>query len=155
VPSSQSRPREERTQPARGSCVLFYDGACGLCQRTVLWMMCHDPCGRLLYATQQQPLAAEVFARHTLDAQQTNSVVLVLHFGQPAERVVVRSDAIIGCLSVFGGRWALLAAVARLIPRALRDGAYNWIARNRHGLLANSTSCTLPTAAERTRFFDI
>jgi len=155
VPSSQSSRGETRSQSANGPCVLFYDGLCGLCQRTVRWMLRHDPQGRLLFATQQQPLAAEVFARHALDAQQTNSAVLVLHFGQSVEHVVVRSDAILRCLRILGGGWALLAAIARLVPRTLRDWAYNWLARNRHGLFANDESCSLPTADERARFLDI
>ncbi|MGP8258996.1 MAG: thiol-disulfide oxidoreductase DCC family protein [Acidobacteriaceae bacterium] len=151
MPISQSSPQ----QPAIGSCVLLYDGACGLCRRTVCWMLRHDTRGRLRFAPLQQPLAAEVFARHALDARQTNSAVLVTHFGQPAERVAVRSDAILRCLRVLGGGWAFLAFVTRLVPRALRDGAYNWLARNRHGLFANGESCNLPTPAERARFLDI
>jgi predicted DCC family thiol-disulfide oxidoreductase YuxK len=143
------------SQLAQGSCILFYDGTCGLCQRTVRWMLRHDPEGRLHFAPLQQPLAAEVFARHELDPQQTNSAVLVTHFGQPAECVDVRSDAILGCLRLLGGGWALLAAIARLIPRRLRDGVYNRLARNRHELFANGESCTLPSADERTRFHDI
>ena len=155
MPSSQSSHEETRSQPAIGSCVLLYDGDCGLCRHCVRWMQRHDPLGRLLFATQQLPLAAEVFARHALDPWQTNSAVLVLHFGKPAGRLVLRSDAILECLRILGGRWALLAAVARLVPRSLRDGVYNWLARNRHGLFANGESCTLPTPAERARRLDI
>ena len=155
MPSSQSSPEGNGTQPAIGCCILFYDGSCGLCQRTVRWMLRHDSQGRLHFAPLQQPLASEVFTRHALDVQHTNSAVLVTHFGEPAERVVMRSGAILGCLGVLGGRWALLAAIARLVPRALRDGVYNWLARNRHGLFAIGESCPLPTADERARFLDI
>jgi predicted DCC family thiol-disulfide oxidoreductase YuxK len=118
-------------------------------------MIQHDPEELLHFAQQQQPLAAEVFARHALDAQQTNSAVLLLHFGEPAEHVAVRSDAILGCIRVLGGSWVLLASIARLVPYALRDGVYNWLARNRHGLFANDESCSLPTSDERARFLDI
>jgi predicted DCC family thiol-disulfide oxidoreductase YuxK len=155
MPSSESSRSETMPQPVSGPCVLLYDGECGLCQRTVHWLLRHDTHGRLLFAPLQQTLDGEVFARHALDPQRINSAVLVLNFGEPGERVVVRSDAILGCLSVLGGGWALLAAVARLVPRLLRDIAYNWFARNRHGLFANGESCTLPTAAERARFLDI
>jgi len=149
VPSSQSSQRDEMTRPANGASILLYDGECGLCQRAVRWMLRHDTRGRLLYAPLQQGLAGEVFARHALDAQRTNSAVLVLHFGEPTERVAVRSDAILGCLSVIGGRWACIAVVARLVPRALRDLVYNWLARNRYRIVADGKSCSIPTAAER------
>ncbi|HUD21990.1 MAG TPA: DCC1-like thiol-disulfide oxidoreductase family protein [Acidobacteriaceae bacterium] len=155
MPISQSSSGETMSQPAGGSSILFYDGACGLCQRTVRWMLRHDPQGRLHYAPQQHPLAAAVFARHALKPQQTNSAVLVLHFGQPGESVALRSEAILECLRVLGGAWALLAGIARLVPRTLRDGAYNRLAYNRHRLFAQGDLCALPTAAERTRFLDI
>ena len=151
MPNSES----SAPQPAIGSCVLFYDGECGLCQRTVRWMLRHDPEGRLRFAPQRQTLAAEVFARHALDPRQTNSAVLVTNLGEPTERLDLRSDAILGCLGVLGGGCALLAAIARLVPRMLRDDAYNWLARNRHGLFANDESCSLPTSDERARFLDI
>lgn len=149
MPVSQSSRGETRPQPASDPCVLLYDGLCGLCRHTVHWMLRHDPQGRLSFATLQQPLAAEIFARHALDPQQINSAVLVLHFGEPGERVVVRSDAILGCLGVLGGGWALLTVIVRLVPRALRDCVYNWLARNRHWLFAKGESCSLPTADER------
>jgi predicted DCC family thiol-disulfide oxidoreductase YuxK len=118
-------------------------------------MLRHDSWERLHYAPQQQPLAAEVFARHALDPQRINSAVLVLNIGVPGERVSVRSDAILGCLWLLGGRWAILAAVTRLVPRALRDITYDWLVRNRHRLFVDRESCTLPTPAERARFHDI
>jgi predicted DCC family thiol-disulfide oxidoreductase YuxK len=135
--------------------VLLYDGVCGLCQRSVRWMLAHDPEGSLLFAPQQWPLAQEVFVRHALNPEQVNSVVLVSHFGTPAETLTLRSDAVLVCLTILGGRWALLARVGRLIPRALRDTAYRWIARNRRRIFPATKTCPIPTPAERARFLGI
>jgi predicted DCC family thiol-disulfide oxidoreductase YuxK len=148
-------PGSEPQQLESGRHVLLYDGVCGLCQWTVRWMLRHDREGRLLFAPQQWPVAAEVFARHGMDKEQTNSAVLVSNFGKPGERLAVRSDAILGCLSVLGGGWAVLARLARLVPRALRDAAYRWLARNRIRLFGSVELCALPTAAERARFLGI
>jgi predicted DCC family thiol-disulfide oxidoreductase YuxK len=152
---SESSPVRDPLQSAQGRPVLLYDGVCGLCQHTVRWMLRHDPEGRLLFAPQQQPFAAEVFARHALDIEQVNSAVLVSGFGTTQEHLAVRSDAILGCLSVLGGGWAVLASVARVIPRALRDAAYRLLARNRIRLFGAVELCALPTAAERSRFLGI
>ena len=147
MPASES----DATQ-ITGSHVLLYDGVCGLCQHTVRWMLRHDPEGRLLFAPQQWPIAAEVFARHGLDMAQVNSAVLVSHFGEPTESLAIRSDAILGCLTVLGGFWGVLARVARLIPRSLRDAAYRQLARYRLRLFGTVELCALPTPAERARF---
>ena len=142
-------------QSSTGRRVLLYDGVCGLCQYTVRWLLRHDPEGRLLFAPQQSPLAAEVFARHGLDKEQANSALLISNFGEPRESVTLRSDAILGCLGVLGGGWAVLATVLHLIPRALRDAAYRWLARNRIRLFGSAELCALPTPAERARFLGI
>ncbi len=152
--NSESSRQEKRPQAAVGPCVLLYDGSCGLCQRTVRWMLRHDADARLLFAPLHHPVAAQVFSRHALDPRQIDSVVLVLNFGGPEECVALRSDAILGCLGLLGGGWALLAGVARIVPRALRDLGYNGIARNRRRLFPSDQTCTLPTPAERLRFFN-
>jgi len=153
MPPGESIP--DSRQPASGRHVLLYDGVCGLCQRTVRWLLRHDPEGRLLFAPQQWPLAAEVLARHALDPGQANSAVLVANFGGPGESLALRSDAILGALTVLGGRWGVLARVGRLIPRSLRDRAYRWLARNRIRLFGAAELCALPTPAERARFFGV
>jgi predicted DCC family thiol-disulfide oxidoreductase YuxK len=155
MPVSESAPSPDVVRSSAGRDVLLYDGVCGLCQRSVRWMLRHDPEGRLRFAAQQQPIAAEIFARHGLDMRQVDSAVLVSNFDTPQERLALRSDAILGCLSVLGGRWAFLAGVAQLVPRALRDAAYRWLARNRIRLFGNAELCALPTPAERARFLGV
>ena len=150
MPTSESN---RETRPGRD--VLLYDGVCGLCQYTVRWLLRHDPQGRLLFAAQQQPLAVEIFARHPHNTGHINSAVLVTNFDSPQETLTIRSDAILGCLTVLGGRWALLARVGRLVPRALRDAAYRWLARHRIRLFGSAELCALPTPAERARFLGI
>jgi len=149
-PATGGRPGARATSTGRN--VLLYDGACGLCQRTVRWMLRHDRDGRLFFAPQQQPLAAEVFARHALDKELVNSAILVSNFNTPQESLALRSDAILGCLTVLGGGWAFLAVLARLIPHSLRDLAYRWLAHHRIRIFGPAELCGLPTPAERARF---
>ncbi len=47
------------------------------------------------------------------------------------ERVLVRSAAAFAVARYLGGPWAVLAAVGGLLPRRLRDAAYDVVARNR------------------------
>ena len=155
MPASESSPVLEPRQAAQGRAVLLYDGVCGLCQRTVRWMLRHDPEGRLLFAPQQWPIAAEVFAHHAIEMEQVNSVVLVSNFGEAGEGIALRSDAILDCLSVLGGGWGVLASVVRVVPRGLRDAVYQWIARNRIRFFGAAELCALPAPAERARFLGV
>ena len=141
--------------PAQARNVLLYDGVCGMCQATVRWLMRHDPQGRLRYAAQQRPVAEAVLARHGVDHAELNSAVLVTHFGGPGEALALRSDAILGSLAILGGVWGLAARVGRLVPAALRNAVYRWVARNRIRFFGTAELCALPSAGERARFLDL
>jgi predicted DCC family thiol-disulfide oxidoreductase YuxK len=62
-----------------------------------------------------------------------------------------RSSAALRIAAHLGGVWRL-AAVFWLVPRPVRDGVYDFIARRRHRWLAGPAQCRLPTAEERARF---
>jgi hypothetical protein len=74
-----------------------------------------------------------------------------LELRRPPPRI--RSDAALAAGGYLGGGWAVLARLARLIPRALRDAVYDLVARNRHRV-ARTEACLLPSPEERARFLD-
>jgi predicted DCC family thiol-disulfide oxidoreductase YuxK len=69
------------------------------------------------------------------------------------ERVFVRSAAALRVARYLGGAW-MLALAAWLVPRPLRDAAYDFVARHRHRLLGASDACVVPTPETRARFLD-
>jgi len=72
--------------------------------------------------------------------------------GTPAERLVSHSDAVLMLLAQLPAPWPTLAALGRLIPRALRDVAYRAVARWRYRIWGRLETCPIPTAEERRRF---
>lgn len=67
--------------------------------------------------------------------------------------VMTRSDAALGIARELGAPWSL-AAVARVLPRRLRDAMYDAIARRRYAWFGRRESCMVPTPALRARFLD-
>jgi len=47
-----------------------------------------------------------------------------------------------------------IAFLIMLMPRFLRDGVYNWVARNRHHLANHSEQCVVPDESDRERFLE-
>ncbi len=80
------------------------------------------------------------------------SVVYLRGEGERAE-LLTRSDAILAILGDLGGFWRLLA-VARLVPRALRDRVYDLVGRNRYRWFGRFEACRLPRPGEAGRFLD-
>jgi predicted DCC family thiol-disulfide oxidoreductase YuxK len=67
--------------------------------------------------------------------------------------VLLRSDAALKVAGYLGG-WFQLARVAAVLPRPLRDAAYDLVARHRHQLSGDGPSCLVPGPEVRERFLD-
>lgn len=125
--------------------ILFFDGSCGLCARSVAWCLAHDRLGRLKYS----PLQGETYAALALpDRPRDLDTVVLLENG----RLFTRSDAVLRVLAIVGGPWAALAAAALMVPRPLREWAYRYVARRRLGWFGTADACRLPARDERGRF---
>lgn len=124
--------------------VLFYDGQCGLCDRSVRWCLDRDRRGVLRFA----PLQGETYARLPNDDKPDDlSTVALLDGG----RLFMRSDAVVRLLGHLGGTWTLLGAMGRVIPRGARDGLYRFIAKRRLRWFGGAEACKLPSRGERER----
>jgi predicted DCC family thiol-disulfide oxidoreductase YuxK len=131
--------------------VLLYDGVCGLCDRSVQFLLRHDKQARFRFAALQGEFAHGVLSRHGRDPAKMDYMVLVLDAGLPTERLLDRSDGVLAVLKDLGGGWRLLAA-SRAIPRSLRDRAYDFVARHRYGWFGRYDHCVLPSPSARARF---
>jgi predicted DCC family thiol-disulfide oxidoreductase YuxK len=129
--------------------LLFYDGHCGLCHRTVKFVMRRDPRGELFRFA---PLQGDTFQSRIPPERRIglpDSVVLLTADG----RLLVRSDATLHILRRLGGGWRAFAAVASSVPRAVRDAAYNLIARIRYKIFGRQDDlCPLVPPDLRSRF---
>ena len=127
-----------------GRAVLLYDGACGLCASSVQFVLRHESRQDLLFAPLQGELAADVRAQHP-ELAAVDSMVWV-----EDGRTFVRSAAVLRTASYLGGIWKV-AALGWLVPRAVRDMAYDFVARHRHQWFG-AEQCYLPPPDVRKRF---
>ena len=96
---------------------VYYDGDCGLCHRTVLFLLRRDPDGsRFRFAP--------------LGDSSGGSVVVDL----PDGTRLTHSRAVFHLLRMIGGGWGFLGRVGQILPRALTDFGYRIVARVRRGI---------------------
>lgn len=132
--------------------VLLYDGLCGFCDGTVQFILKHDRRGTLRFATLQGDFARDVITRHP-EVAGVDSLVLVERDGAGGETVYVRSEGALRVARYLGGVWHLARIVA-IVPRSLRDTAYDAFARIRYRVFGRYDSCPIPTPEQRARFID-
>ena len=135
-----SLPRTER---------IFYDGHCGLCHRAVRFVIARDAEARLFrYA----PLQGTTFAALVSEERRVglpDSIVVLTE----DDRLLVRSDAFIHILRRLGGFWRFVAGITGVVPRVIRDGVYDFIARVRYRIFGRRVEvCPVTPAELRARF---
>lgn len=145
------------TDRVKDRTLVLYDGDCSFCNASVLRLLRIDRGRKLAYAAQQGELAEQlcnegVVPRNLID--DTSTVVLVESPGKDA-RVSVRSDAGIRAVAAAGGFWKLARGLL-IIPRFIRDGAYDLVARNRYRWFGKQEKdvCRLLTPEEKACFLD-
>ena len=133
------------TDPHRRPVVLF-DGVCNLCNGAVQFVIGHDPTQQFRFASLQSDAAARLLARDDAAAPLPDSIVLLdeqgMHF---------RSTAILRIARRLSFPWPL-ASLFLAVPRPLRDGVYNLVARRRYRWFGRQDVCLTPTAELRARF---
>jgi len=129
--------------------VVYYDGDCGLCHRTVRFLLAEDQRGDTFrYAA----LQSDHFAQHVSDAERASlgdSVIVRTSDG----RLLQRSSAVVHLLLALGGLWRVIGSLIWCIPRPLRDFGYDSIARVRKRVFsAPQGHCPLIPAELGARF---
>lgn len=129
--------------------LVLYDGVCGLCDKSVQWLLDNDPEGRLRFAPLQGETAAAVLARHP-EVEEIDSILFVEREGDE-ERVYWRSRALFRIAAHLQTRWRALRLL-RIFPAFLTDLGYRLVAKIRYRVWGKLDSCRVPTPDERARF---
>ncbi|MCB1043582.1 MAG: DUF393 domain-containing protein [Acidobacteria bacterium] len=126
--------------------VLYFDGVCGLCNGFVDYLMSEDDAANLRFAAIQSESAREHLESSLIDNLDT---VIFQQQGQ----TYLRSDAALRATASLGGPFVFLYGLL-LVPRTIRDMAYDALARSRYRFFGKRETCRLPSADERDRFLD-
>ena len=134
--------------------LVLYDGVCGLCNRLNQFLLTRDSNDHLRFASLQSEFAASLLRQHDINLVDLDTVYVVADYGQPNQRLLARSDAILHVLGQLGGAWGLLR-VGSALPKSLRDALYNVVARNRYRTFGQYDVCLMPEEKYRKKFLDL
>lgn len=126
--------------------IVFYDGVCGLCNRTVRFIITRDPTAHFHFCALQSDTAKRLLAERGITQIDLDTLYLIDEKGLAA-----RSTAVLRICRRLRAPWPLLS-VFLLLPRVLRDACYDWISRRRYRWLGRYDTCRLPDQGEQARF---
>jgi predicted DCC family thiol-disulfide oxidoreductase YuxK len=128
--------------------IVLYDGTCGFCDRTVRWILRRDRRGAFRFAALQSETGRELLTRAGLPVDRLDTLVLI---DDDTGAALLRSAAAIEIARRLP-RWWIVAPFLRLVPRSIRDAAYDLVARHRYRIAGTVDACPIPPAEWRDRF---
>lgn len=123
--------------------IIFFDGVCGLCNKTVNFLMRIDKRQNLKFA----PLQGQT-AQGRLPAEIIEDLNTLIFYENG--KLSNRSTAVLRAIKAIGGFWRLLY-VFIIIPSPMRDWIYKTVAKNRYKWFGKHDTCRMPTSEERGR----
>ncbi len=153
--NSETTSTEDRaaiSEADRPTNVLFFDGVCGLCNRSVDFILSRDRRGAIRFAPLQGETAKLRPKAESREPKAVDSNFSTVVWSDANGREFLRSAAAVRVLWQLGRVWWLIGWVLWLIPLPLRDLGYRIIAANRYRLFGKKETCRMPTSAERERF---
>lgn len=148
-------PVQGKMNPVPASIVVFYDGLCGFCDRTVRFILSRDRNDRFQFAPLQSDLAAELLPKHGKDPTELHSLYAMLNRGSDSEIVLEKADAVIAIGRALGGATKVWVTLLSMLPRRLRNWGYERFARSRYRIFGKMDACRLPSPEERSKFIGI
>ena len=129
-----------------GHPIIFFDGVCNLCNGAVQFIIRNDKKGYFHFASLQSTEADQLLTDYGLSASDSNTIILLKE-----GKVFIKSDAALEISKNLDGAWKILS-VFKVFPRFIRDGVYDWVARNRYRWFGKRDECMVPTKNLVSRF---
>jgi predicted DCC family thiol-disulfide oxidoreductase YuxK len=133
------------TEEEKSGIVLF-DGVCNFCNSSVNFIIQHDKKKRYKFAALQSDVGKNISEKFGIDQSKIDSIILVEN-----GNVFVKSSAILRITKHLNYLYPLLFGFI-IIPKFIRDGVYDFIARNRYKWFGKKEACMIPNPEIKSRF---
>lgn len=126
--------------------IVLFDGECNFCNSSVQFIIKRDPAAHFLFSSLQSE-TGEKYVKQFNIPDDVDSIVLIEN-----GKAYTKSSAALHIAKKLDGLWHLLFLFI-LVPRKIRDGFYDYFARNRYRWFGKTEgACRLPSPEERKRF---
>lgn len=132
--------------PLPSDTIILFDGVCNLCSGAVQFILKHERSSVLRFASLQSEAGIKLLSQYNINPQETDSIVLIEN-----NHAYIRSTAALKIAKYLNAPWRIVSWFG-FVPPFMRDGLYEWIARNRYRFFGKKDECWLPSPELRARF---
>ena len=126
--------------------IILFDGVCNLCNGAVNFVIKRDPRNVFKFTPLQEKQGVLLLKKHAVDSRKLDSIVLIEN-----GNVYIKSSAALRIARKMSNLWPLFF-VLLIIPSFIRDGVYDFIAKNRYKWFGKKEQCMIPTPGFREKF---
>lgn len=127
--------------------ILFFDGNCGLCNRSVKFVLKKEKDHALLFSPLQSDFAKKTLAPFNLE-NKLDSLVLLEN-----GKVYTESSGALRVTKYLRRLWPLMMAFL-IVPPFIRNAVYKYIAKNRITWFGTADYCEMMTPELKKRFLE-
>lgn len=130
----------------RNKTILLFDGYCNLCHSSVQFVLKHEKRQELYFTSLQSPVGIEILKHYKIDVNKIDSLVLI-----EKNIAYTKSAAALRLGKYLKGIYAL-GYIFIIVPPFIRNGVYDFIAKNRYKWYGKQDSCIIPDENLAKRF---
>ena len=134
-----------KTNSIQSKNILFYDGTCALCNRSVQFVLRHEKNTDLFFCALQSNYAQNALRNSVYNFSEMSTMVLLKN-----DKVYVKSGAALELCAFFKQPFSWLKLLA-VFPERWRNGVYDWVSKNRKRFLKKDF-CYIPGPENKNRF---
>ena len=127
--------------------IILFDGICNLCNGSVIFILKREKDPGFQFASIQSEAGQELLEWCGLPSNYDQAVVYIengkIYLGSTAALKIGRNLFF---------PWSLLSYAGFVVPKFIRDWAYNQIAQHRYQWFGKKDVCMVPTKSLRARF---
>jgi predicted DCC family thiol-disulfide oxidoreductase YuxK len=128
--------------------IILFDGVCNFCNSAVNFTLKRNKKANIMFAPMQSEAGQKLLLHYNLPADDMKSFFFI-------ENAIVYKQST-GALKVcrhLKSLWPLCYGFI-IVPKFIRDGIYNWIAKNRYKWFGMQQACMIPTPEVKSRFLN-
>jgi predicted DCC family thiol-disulfide oxidoreductase YuxK len=133
----------------QGIHLALYDGACGLCNHIVQFVLAADHRAVFDFASLQSVAGRAIVERAGKNPDELNSFYVVANYRTPESQVITKGRAVLFVAGELGWPWKL-ATLMRALPTGVLDAAYDLVARNRYRIFGRRDQCSVRAVSAET-----
>ena len=128
--------------------VILFDGICNFCNSAVNFTIKRNKKANICFAPMQTAAGEKLLQHYNLPADDMQSFIFI-------EKGIAnkQSTAALKVCRHLRGLWPLCYGFI-IVPKFIRDGIYNWIAKNRYKWFGVRQQCMIPTPEVKARFLN-